>query len=41
MIAIIVIFVVLWAWIINEIINAPLMDNYGNIIEEDDNIKKK
>ena len=33
MIAIIVIFVVLWAWIINEIINAPLMDNYGNIIE--------
>ena len=41
MIAIIVIFVVLWAWIINEIINAPLMDNYGNIIEEDGNIKKK
>jgi len=40
MIAIIVIFAVLWAWIISEIINAPLMDNYGNIIEEDDNKKK-
>lgn len=29
------IFVVLWIWIIYEIKNAPLVDDYGNIIEED------
>jgi len=29
------IFVVFWIWIIYEIKNAPLVDDYGNIIKED------
>ena len=29
------IFVVLWIWFIYEIKNAPLVDDYGNIIKED------
>ncbi len=28
-------FVALWVWIIYEIKNAPLVDEYGNVIKED------
>ena len=33
--ALIILFVINWIWIIYEVINAPLMDDDGNIIEED------
>lgn len=33
--ALIILFVINWIWIIYEIINAPLMDDDGNIIEEE------
>jgi hypothetical protein len=35
----IIIFCCIWAWIIYDVINAPLVDENGNIIE--DNNKKK
>jgi len=33
--AVIILFVINWIWIIYEVINAPLMDDDGNIIEEE------
>jgi hypothetical protein len=33
--ALIILFVINWIWIIYEVINAPLMDDDGNIIEEE------
>jgi len=36
-----IIFGLVWVWLFKEIKDAPLMDDYGNIIKEDDNNKKK
>ena len=33
--ALIILFVINWIWIIYEVINATLMDDDGNIIEEE------
>ena len=33
--ALIILFVINWIWIIYEVINAPLMDDDGNILEEE------
>ena len=33
--ALIILFVINWIWIIYEVINAPHMDDDGNIIEEE------
>jgi hypothetical protein len=42
MVGLVIVFAVAWIWIIYEIKNAPLMDDYGNIIEDkNDNNKKK
>lgn len=41
MVGLAIVFVVVWVGIIYDIVNAPLVDENYNIIEEDEKIKKK
>mgnify|MGYP001038408146 CR=1 FL=1 len=41
MVGLAIVFVVLWVGIIYDVVNAPLVDENYNIIEEDEKIKKK
>ena len=41
MVGLAIVFVAVWVWIIYDVVDAPLVDENYNIIEEDEKIKKK